>query len=87
MGATHCYGSGDYAELKRLIKFVVETYGEELGYNYQSVDESKLNELGLEIYVEGEKVKYFVVEYGTCCMRTDTYYTIVVAESFIECDA
>ena len=82
----HCYGSGDYAELNRVIQLVVETYGEKLGYYHQGVYESKLNELGLEIYVEGEKVRSFSIEYSTSSLNTDTYFAIVVRDSEIECD-
>ena len=86
LGLTHCYGSGDYAELKRLIKFVVETYGKDSGQYYRYVDEATLDELGLEIYVEGEKVRSFSIEYSTSSLKTDTYFAIVVRDSEIECD-
>lgn len=82
----YCYGSGDYTELNRVIQFVVETYGKDAGYSLRIVDEAKLDELGLEIYVEGEKVRLFSIEYSQSFLRTDTYYAIRVVDSEISCD-
>ena len=85
LGGMYCYGSGDYAELNRVIKFVVETYGKNDGIiPYSWVDEAKLDELGLEIYVEGEKVRSFYIEHTISFLSTDTYYGINVTDDYIQ---
>ena len=81
----YCYGEGDYAELNRLIKFVVETFGYDSGFNIVLYEE-KLDELGLEIYVDGGKVRELSIEYDSSYMRTDAYYAINVTDTYIQCD-
>ena len=81
--SVYCYGNGDYAELNRVIKFVVDTYGVDDAIHYRSVNEAKLDELGLEIYLEGEKVRSFAIEYSECFVNTDTYYATKVTDSAI----
>ena len=79
----YCYGSGDYAELNRLIKFAVETFGDYSGFNIFLYEE-KIDELGLEIYVDGGKVRALSRESGISFMKTDAYYSISVYDTYIQ---
>lgn len=73
--STECVKEGDFTELKRVITLVIEDYG-----NGGYAGEDVLDDLGIEIYLEGEKVKEFVEEYDSVYISTDTYFYVSVLD-------
>lgn len=79
---TYCYGEGDYAELRRFIIDVCKTHYDDYSNDFMdtyNVYEDTLDSLGIEIYVEGQKITTLSYEgaYNYAWLENNYYFTRV----------